>query len=293
MISILSIMGKREKMAQIPLDELRHLDHPVFGSLQIVRQSPELKGSLVSTEKTAPENRKIEKTKSDNSMVVNHQTPKDILQRSDSLNSHLSKYSIDRVYNSIYLNGASSSHKTEDNGLKPWNSAELPSIHQRNNLGNGHNGTTNGGSNLNRITNGERTLCRSLSNNSSVSASDSDDLLNCVRSIKNTSNFFRSMSSSRGSSIEEESGDGAEGRRHVSNLVDELLLDIYGKWYCSGMGLSFQKRRHSSSAQESDCCSTSGGTTMPWKIQQYLPSQGINDVQQRSRLNNKCKFKIT
>jgi len=77
-------------------------------------------------------------------------------------------------------------------------------------------------------------------------------------------------------------------RFRVCKLVDELLLDIYGKWYGNGPGLSFRRRRQSanSSAQESDYCSTSG-TSTPCTIQTLRLIKGMNDSLQLSRLRNK------
>ncbi|KAJ9601782.1 hypothetical protein L9F63_000074, partial [Diploptera punctata] len=223
--------------------------------------------------------------------MLNYQKKRSvILKRSDSFNSHYPVHSNGAICNKDHENGVTlKNYKTKSDSVEQCSSTEFSEKEQRNYLDSDNKEVNvNGVFCSSQAVNGKTHLCRSISNSSTISASDSDDLSNCIRNVGNKSNFYRSISLSRGSSIEEENEDrkSVDYRRRVSCLVDELLLDIYGKWYSNGMGLSFHKRRHSSSAQESDCCSTSGGATA-WKIQSYLPSTGTNDVQQRARLNNK------
>ncbi|XP_068085870.1 uncharacterized protein [Anabrus simplex] len=88
-----------------------------------------------------------------------------------------------------------------------------------------------------------------------------------------------SRSLSRESSIEEESEVNKEAvkqqrQRRVSRLVDELLLEIYGP----------ECARRLSSAQESDCCSTSG-TTTSWRTQSI--QRAVSEPLQQARLKTK------
>ncbi|XP_063230098.1 uncharacterized protein LOC134535110 isoform X2 [Bacillus rossius redtenbacheri] len=74
---------------------------------------------------------------------------------------------------------------------------------------------------------------------------------------------------SRGSSVEEQvlrrssAAEAEDGRRRrASQLVDRLLLEIYGR-----------DGRRATSAVESDCCSTSAASSACWRTEGYRPGQ--------------------
>ncbi|XP_069704210.1 serine-rich adhesin for platelets-like isoform X2 [Periplaneta americana] len=304
-------MGKRRDMALVPLEELRHLDHAVFGHLVIAPQSTSvIKEASMYVEKPKPEDRKLEKAKSDNAMVVNRQTNRHVFQRSGSFNSKLLSQKEGMKNDFKHNNGVTldNAQITGNVPLKQWRSAEFPTMEEQRNMSGDCSCKF---STLPTSRNRRHDFQRSLSYNSALSESNtSDELQNVPRSVmlpkRKSPSFYGSSSISRESSIEEETEcdddcsvtsenekqksaiERSRNRRRVSHLVDELLLDIYGKWNGNGNGSYVGgRRRHStnSSAHESDCCSTSGASS--WKIQPYQPVQGINDSLQRSRLRNK------
>jgi hypothetical protein len=302
-------MGKRKDMTTIPLEELRHLDHAVFGNLIIARQSTlEVKEASMFFEKPKSERRKLKKTKSDNAMVLKTQAA---LQRSESLNTDLQTYRKRTTSNYKY---SGIKYKDGENLEKlsgrQWRSAELPTMAEQRNMTGDYLNDKAKSSMLPTFTNGYCSLHCSASEISSLSASDSTEVLaNCSRDLSISSRqsllFHRSSSLSHESSIEEETeaDDNSvidenykprneserSDRRHRSQLLDELLLDIYGKWNGNGSDLPFSRRRHStnSSAHESDCCYTSGASTT-WKIWAHRQVQGTNDLQ-RERLWNRSE----
>nr|CAD7414752.1 unnamed protein product [Timema cristinae] len=73
----------------------------------------------------------------------------------------------------------------------------------------------------------------------------------------------------------------ANQRRKVSVLVDRLLLDIYGKCYVG------RRRSTTSSAVESDYCSTSGASVYCWRTEGYQPGKITSETALRARLFNK------
>ncbi|CAG2065059.1 unnamed protein product [Timema podura] len=95
-----------------------------------------------------------------------------------------------------------------------------------------------------------------------------------------------SMIQSRRSLTDVEEGK-ANQRRKVSVLVDRLLLDIYGKWYVG------RRRSTTSSAVESDYCSTSGASVYCWRTEGYQPGKITSETALRARLFNKNKIAVT
>jgi hypothetical protein len=302
-------MGKRKDMTTTPLEELRHLDHAVFGQVVIARQSTsEIKEASMFIEKPTPECRKLEKAKSDNTMKLRRQTS---CQRSGALMSELQAYKSRTTSDVKYTNGIKlkGDHNVKNASKRLWRSAESPTVAEQRKMTVDHFEDKPISSTLSPSTNERRNFYRSVSQYSSCNSSlSTEDLSNGNRHLPLSSRkppFYGSSSLSRGSSIEEETetddnvtNEGKEpksasetnSRRRVSQLVDELLLDIYGKWYGNGTGLSLNRRRHSanSSAQESDCCSTSG-TLTSWRTQTHHPVQRTNDSLQWSRMRNKSE----
>jgi hypothetical protein len=298
-------MGKKRDMASIQLEELRHNDHAVFGQLVIARQSTsEIKEASMFFEKTAPEKRKFEKAKSDDALVLQKQLvyQKSRLDISDFQNQKR------RTTDNFKYNG---NHNVKNILNRNWRSAELPTMREQRVAGDCFDSKSNPLT-IPASTNRQRDFLLSVSNNASFAASVLNDALhngNRHLSLSNRKSlsFYGPSSLSRESSIEEETEGNEDSissanckspkhecetndRLRVCQLVDELLLDIYGKWYGNGPGMSFRRRRHStkSSAQESDYYSTSGAST-PCTIQTSHSVEGTNDSLRLSRLRNKSK----
>jgi hypothetical protein len=297
-------MGKRKDMINIQLEEL---DHAVFGHMVIARQSTrEIKEASMFVEKPSPERRKLEKAKSDNAMVLKRKT----YQRSESLISELQtqrngSMSDFKCSGIEYKDGK----KAKEISIRHCRSAEFPTMTEQRNM-NGDYIDHKPRSTLSTSANGHSNFHCSPSQ-SSLSASVSAEVLsndNRDLSLSNRKSlsFHGSSSVSRESSIEEETEEDdnsatgehfkprnvseKDNRRRVSQLLDELLLDIYGKWNDSGCEMPFSRRRYStnSSAHESDYCSTSGASTT-WKVQACRPIQRMNDSLQRERLFNRSE----
>ncbi|XP_021913960.1 uncharacterized protein LOC110827030 isoform X2 [Zootermopsis nevadensis] len=276
-------MGKRKDMTSVDLKEIMHSDHSVFGHSVIARQStPEIKEASMFVEKPLPGNRKLEKAKSDNSMVL----------KSNGTNS-------DFKYNGInYKEG----ENAKEISIRHWRSAEFTTKSEQRNMSSDYFNYRQK-STLVTSTNGHSSLHCS----SSQSSDSNETLSNGSRDLSLYSRksilFHASSSLSRESSIEEQTEDddddksvngenrerGISGKvdnRRVSELLDELLLDIYGKWSCDGNQIPFGRRRCStnSSAYESDYCTTTGSSPT-WKIQSCSSAQRFNDSLQRERLS--------
>jgi hypothetical protein len=294
-------MGKRKDMTTIQLGDLRHLDHAVFGQVIIARQSSsEIKEASMFIEKPAPENRKLEKTKSDNTMELQRRT---VCQRSVSLTSEIPEDEY-RTTGFKYKNGVylTNGRKLKNISIRNWHSAELSTMAEQRKICSDYLIKKPESPTLPPCTKEHNNFHRPMPQITSLSASAStEELLSCNRHLSSSSrkslSFYGSASLSRESSIEEEKEVDScsstsencttSGRHRVSQLVDELLLDIYGKWNGNGFGLPFnRRRRHSanSSAHESDCLSTSDASA-PWNSQApHHPVRGANDALQQSRL---------
>lgn len=297
-------------MTTIQLEDLRHLDHAVFGQVIIARQSSsEIKEASMFIEKPAPENRKLEKTKSDNTMELQRRT---VCQRSVSLTSEIPEDEY-RTTGFKYKNGVhlTNGRKLKNISFRNWHSAELPTMAEQRKMCSDYLYKKPESSTLPPSTKEHNNCHRPMPQITSLSESAStEELLSCNRHLSSSSrkslSFYGSASLSRESSIEEEkevdSGTStsenctesrtASGRHRVSQLVDELLIDIYGKWNGNGFGLPFnRRRRHSgnSSAQESDCLSTSDASA-PWNSRaSHHPVRGANDALQQSRLKHRSE----
>jgi hypothetical protein len=298
-------------MATIQLEELRRLNHAVFGHVVIARQSTsEIKEASMFIEKPTPEKRKLEKAKSDEAVVLQKQSG---YQKSRFFSSELQEQKR-RTANHFKCGENHLKHGQNDRNTlnRNWHSAELPTVVEQRKVAYDCFDRTPDPLTIKASVNGQRNTHVSLSKNSSLAASLSSEALpngnrHLPLSNRKSLSFYGSPSLSRESSIEEETevtGNSISSancekpkneceknsRLRVCQLVDELLLDIYGKWYGNGPGLSFSRRRHSanSSAQESDCCSTSGAS---WSSKTQTPHfvKRMNDSLQRPRLRNKSK----
>jgi hypothetical protein len=304
-------MGKRRDMATIQLEQLRQFDHAVFGHMVIARQSTaQIKEASMFVEKPVPGKRKLEKAKSDKAVVLQKQS---VYQKSRSFISEIQEQK-HRTTNHLKCN---ENHLKDGQNVRNtlnrnWHSAEFPTMAEQRKVAGDCLGRTPDPLTIPASVNGQRSFHFSVSKNSSLAPSVSresvsDGYRHLQPSKRKSLPFHGSLSLSRESSIEEETevnddsissvnckepkNECEKGSRlHVCQLVDELLLDIYGKWYGNGPGLSFGRRRHSanSSAQESDCCSTSGAS-MSCKFQTPHSVKGTNDSLQQSRLRNKSK----
>jgi hypothetical protein len=300
-------MGKRKDLTTLQLEDLRYLDHAVFGQMVIARQSSsEIKEASMFVEKPAPEHRKLEKTKSDNTMELQRRT---VCRGSGSLTSEISEDG-NRISYFKYKNGyeVTDDRKIKNISIRNWHSTELPAMAKQRKISRDYFNRKPKSPTSEPRTTEHNILYRSSPQICSLSASASTEVLpSCNRHLSSTSrkplSFYGSPSLSRESSIEEEkeidsgssasenctgprTGSGGENRRRVSQLVDELLLDIYRKWYGNGFGLPYS-RRHShstnSSAHESDYCSASDASAQ-WRAQAHLPGKGASDSLQLSRL---------
>jgi hypothetical protein len=301
-------MGKRKDMTTVQLEDLRHLDHAVFGQVIIARQSSsEIKEASMFIEKPAPESRKLEKAKSDNTMELQRRT---VYRRSGSLTSEILEDEF-RTTGFKYRNGFefTDGRKLENISIRNWYSAELPTMAEQRKLYSDYLNKKPEPSTIPPSAKERNSFHRPIPQITSLSASSStEDVPSCNRHLSSCSrkslSFHGSASLSRESSIEEEkevdngsstsenctkskTASGRDCRHRVSQLVDELLLDIYGKWNGNGFELPFnRRRRHStnSSAQESDCCSTSDASA-PWNSRApHHAIRGVNDALQQSRL---------
>lgn len=289
-------------MAVIQLEDLRNLDHAVFGQVIIARQSSsEIKEASMFIEKPAPKNRVLEKAKSDNTMELQR---RNVYRRAGSLTSGIPEYG-NRITSDFKYK--KDGQKTKNISIRNWHSAELPTMVEQRKLSSDYLNYKPKLSTFPPFSNEHNNFHSSLSQISSLSEPVStEERPNCNRRLSSSSrkslSFYGSSSLSRESSIEEEKevdsgsstsenrtksriASGTDTRHRVSQLVDELLLDIYGKWYGNGFGLSFNRRRHSanSSTHESDYCSTSDASA-PWKSQVHHPVSVMNDSLQQSRL---------
>jgi hypothetical protein len=299
-------MGKRRDRANIQLEELRNIDHAVFGHMVIARQSTsEIKEASMFSEKPTPENRKLEKAKSDDSLLSQK---KSVYQKSRFFTSELQER---KTINHYKCNG---NHWKDGQMAKNvlhrnWHSAELSRVAEPRKVA-GYYDCAPNSLTISASPTEQPNFCVSRKYPLAVSVS-SEVLPNGNRHLplsnRKSLSFYGPSSLSRESSIEEETEVNDDSissanckkpknecdknnRLRVCQLVDELLLDIYGKWYGNGPGLSFSRRRHSanSSAQESDYCSTSGASTS-CQIQTSRSVKGMNDSLERSRLRNKSE----
>lgn len=294
-------------MAVIQLEDLRNLDHAVFGQVIIARQSSsEIKEASMFIEKPAPENRVLEKTKSDSTMELQR---RNVYRRAGSLTSEIPEYENRVTSDFKYKSGfeLKDGQKTRNISIRNWHSAELPIMVEQRKISSDYLNNKPKLSTIPPFTDEHNNFHSSLSQISSlIEPVSTEERPNCNRRLSSSSrkslSFYGSSSLSRESSIEEEKevdcvsstsenctksriASETDPRRRVSQLVDELLLDIYGKWYGNEFGLFFNRRRHSanSSTHESDYCSTSDASA-PWKSQVHNPVSGMNDSLQQSRL---------
>jgi hypothetical protein len=306
-------MGKRKGMATIQLEDLRNLDHAIFGQVIIARQSSsEIKEASMFIEKPAPKNRVLEKAKSDNTMELQRRT---VYRRVGSLTSEIPQYE-NRITNDFkYKNGIElkDGQKIKNISVRNWHSAELPTMVEQRKMSSDYLNKKPNLPTVPPFADEHNNFHSSLSRFSSLGEpASTEERPSCNRRLSSSSrkslSFYGSSSLSRESSIEEEKevdngsstsenctklriASGTNTRRRVSQLVDELLLDIYGKWYCNGLGLSFNRHRHSanSSAYESDYCSTSDASAA-LKSQVHHPINGMNDSLQQSRLKYRSEY---
>ena len=304
-------MGKRRDRANIRLEALRNFDHAVFGHMVIARQSTsEIKEASMFIEKPTPEKRQLEKAKSDDSLLSPN---KSLYQKSRFCTSELQG----QKHKTINHFKCSGNHLNGGQNVKnilnrKWHSAELSRVaEQRKVAGDYCDRTPNPLTLPASITvQPNFQFCVSKSSPLAVSASSEalpDGNRHLPLSNRKSPSLYGPSSLSRESSIEEETelnDDSTSSatskqqqnecdknhRLRVCKLVDELLLDIYGKWYGNGPGMSSRRRQSaSSSVQESDYCSTSG-TSTPFTTQTPRSVKGMNDSLQLSRLRNKSEL---
>jgi len=304
-------MGKRRDRATIRLEALRNFDHAVFGHMVIARQSTsEIKEASMFIEKPTPEKRQLERAKSEESLLSQK---KSVHQKSRFCTSESQGQKLKNINHfkcgGNHLNGGQNVKNVSNrNGL----SEELSRVAEQGKVAGDYFDRTPNPLTLPASTTGQPNFQPCVSKKSPLAASVSSEALpngnrHLPLSNRKSLSLYGSSSLSRESSIEEETEVNDDSissanpkqqknecdknnRLRVSKLVDELLLDIYGKWYGNGPGLSFSRRRQStnSSAQESDCCSTSG-TSPPCAIQTTRSMKGMNDSLQLSRLRNKSE----
>lgn len=304
-------MGKRRDKANIRLEALRNFDHAVFGHMVIARQSTsEIKEAPMFIEKPTPEKRQLERAKSDDSLLSQK---KSVYQKSRFCTSELQGQkhtTINRFkFHGNHLNGGQNAKNILN---RNWHSAELSRVAEQQKVADDCFDLSPNPLTLPASTTVLPNFQFCVSKNSSLAVSVSSEALpNGNRNFplynRKSLSLYGPSSLSRESSIEEETEVNDDSissanskqpnnecdksnRLRVCKLVDELLLDIYGKWYGNGPGLSFSRRRQSanSSAQESDYCSTSG-TSTSCTIQTTRLVKGMNDSLQLSRLRNKSE----
>jgi hypothetical protein len=304
-------MGKRRDKENIRLEALKNLDHAVFGHMVTARQSTsEIKEASMFIEKTIPEKRQLERAKYDDSLLSQK---KSVYQKSGFCTSELQG----QKHKTINHFKCSENHLNDGQDVKNilnrnWHSAEHSrEAEQRKVTGDCFDRTPNPLT-LPASTTVQPNFQFCISKKSPLAVSVSSEALpngnrHLPISNRKSLSLYGPSSMSRESSIEEETEVNDDSissanskqpknefdtnsRLRVCKLVDELLLDIYGKWYGNGPGLSFSRRRQSatSSAQESDYCSTSGTSTY-CTIQTLRSVKGMNDSLQLSRLRNKSK----
>jgi len=294
-------MGKRRDRATIRLEALRNLDHAVFGHMVIARQSTsEIKEASMFIEKPTPEKRQLERAKSDESLLSQK---KSVYQKSRFCTSESQGQKLETIN---HLNdGQNVKNVLNRNG----HSVELSRVAEQRKVGGDYFERTPNPLTLPASTTGQPNFQFCASKKSPLAVSVSSEALPNGNRHMPLSNrkLYGPSSLSRESSIEEETEVNDDSissanskqpknecdknnRLRVCKLVDELLLDIYGKWYGNGPGLSFSRRRHStnSSALESDYCSTSG-TSTSCTIQTTRSVKGMIDSLQLSRLRNKSE----
>jgi len=304
-------MGKKRDRATSGLEALRNFDHAVFGHMVIARQSTsEIKEASMFIEKPTPEKRQLERAKSDESFLSQE---KSVYQKSRFCTSELQG----QKHKAINHFKCSGNHLNDGQNVKNilnknWHSAEVSRVAEQRKVSGDYFDRTPNPLTLQEPTTGQPNFQFCVSKKSLLAVSVSSEALSngnrhLTVSNRKSLSLYGPSSLSRESSIEEEtevnddsmSSENSKqpknecnknNRLRVCKLVDELLLDIYGKWYGNGPGLSFSRRRQStnSSAQESDYCSTSG-TSTPCTIQTPLSVKGMNDILQESRLRNKSE----
>jgi hypothetical protein len=304
-------MGKRRDRANIRRETLRNFDHAVFGHVVIARQSTsEIKEASMFIEKPTPDKRQLEKAKSDDSFLSQK---KSVYQKSRFCTSGLQG----QKHKTIHHFKCSGNHLNDGQNVKNvlnrnWHSAELSRVAEQRKVAGDYFDRTPNPLTLPASTTGQPNFQFCVSKKSPLAVSVSNEALpngnrHLPLSNRKSLSQYGPSSLSRESSIEEETEVNDDGissanskqpnnecdknsRLRVCKLVDELLLDIYGKWYGNGPGLSFSRRRQSanSSTQESDYCSTSG-TSTPCTIQTTRSVKGMNDPLQLSRLRNKSE----
>jgi len=283
----------------------------VFGQMVVARQSTsEIKEASMFIEKPTPEKRQLERAKSDDSLLTQK---KSVYQKSRFCASELQG----QKHKTINHFKCSGNHLNGGQNVKNilnrnWHSAELSRVAEQQKVSGDYFDRTPNPLTLPASTTLQPNFqfCVSKKSPHAVSAS-SETLPNGNRHLplsnRKSLSLYGPSSLSRESSIEEETEVNDDSissanskqlknecdknnRLRVCKLVDELLLDIYGKWYGNGPGLSCSRRRQSanSSAQESDYCSTSG-TSTTCTIQTPRSVKGMNDSLQLSRLRNKSE----
>jgi hypothetical protein len=304
-------MGKRKDRAAIRLEALRNVDHAVFGHMVIARQSTsEIKEASMFIEKPIPEKRHLERAKSDNSLLSQK---KSVYQKSRCCTSELQGQKHETInYFKCSGNDLNDGQNVKNILNKNWHSAELSRVAEKRKVAGDYFDRTPNPLTLPASATGQPNLQFCVSKKSPLAVSVLTEALpngnrHLPLSNRKSLSLYGRIPLSRKSSIEEESEVNDDNissanskqpknecdknnRLRVCKLVDELLLDIYGKWYGNGPGLSFSRRRLSanSSAQESDYCSTSG-TSTPCTNQTLRLVKGMNDSLQLSRLRNKSE----
>lgn len=304
-------MGKRKDRATIGIEALRNFDHVVFGHMVIARQSTsEIKEASMFIEKPTTEKRQLERAKSDDSLLSQKES---VHQKSRFCTSE----SHGQKHENINHFKCGGNHLNEGQNVKNilngnWHSAELSRVAEQRKVAGDYFDRTSNPLTLPASKTGQPNFQFCVSKKSPLAVSVSSEALpngnrHLPLSNRKSHSLYGHSSLSRESSIEEETEVNDDSissanskqpknecdtnsRLRVCKLVDELLLDIYGKWYGNGPGLSFSRRRQSanSSAQESDYYSTSG-TSTPCTIQTTSSVKGMNDSLQLSRLRNKSE----
>jgi hypothetical protein len=201
-------MGKRKDTAVIQLEDLRSLDHAVFGQVIIARQSSsEIKEASMFIEKPAPKNRILEKTKSDNSMELQR---RNVYRRAGSLTSEIPEYGNRMTGDFKYKSGfeLKDVQKTKNISIRNWHSAELPTMVEQRKMSSDYLNKKPNLSAFPQFTNEHNNFHSSLSQISSLNEpASTEELPNCNRRLSSSSRkslSFYGPSLSRESSIEEE-----------------------------------------------------------------------------------------
>jgi len=304
-------MGKRRDRATIRLEALRNSDHAVFGHMVIARQSTsEIKEASMFIEKPTPEKKQLERAKSEESLFSQK---KSVYQKSRFCTSESQGQKLKNINHFKCGGNHLNDGQNVENVLnRNEHSAELSRVAEQRKVAGDYFDRTPNPLTLPTSTTEQPNFQFCASKKSPLAVSVSSEALpngnrHLPLSNRKSLSLYGPSSLSRESSIEEETEVNDDSvssanskqpknecdknnRLRVCKLVDELLLDIYGKWYGNGPGLSFSRRRLStnSSAQESDYCSTSG-TSTPRTTLTTSSVKGMIDCLQLSRLRNKSE----